>query len=248
MVVISGQVPTPVIGSDAFQEVDTVGITRPCVKHNFLVKDVHKLAETIRKAFFIATTGRPGPVVVDVPKDITDPNIKVPYHYPREIRMRSYHPTERGHPGQIRRAVDLMLQAKRPVVYTGGGVVLGEGSAQLTELIRLTGFPITSTLMGLGAYPMTDPQFLGMLGMHGTYEANMAMHECDVLLAIGDGGIATVLPEPADLRDRLGGEAPDVETAHKVSVISRAEGAVSAESWQAMPYDEFIHLLEAVEP
>jgi acetolactate synthase-1/2/3 large subunit len=185
MVVISGQVPTPVIGSDAFQEVDTVGITRPCVKHNFLVKDVHKLAETIRKAFYIATTGRPGPVVVDVPKDITDPNIKVPYHYPREIRMRSYHPTERGHPGQIRRAVDLMLQAKRPVIYTGGGVVLGEASAQLTELIRLTGFPITSTLMGLGAYPMTDPQFLGMLGMHGTYEANMAMHETDVLVAIG---------------------------------------------------------------
>jgi acetolactate synthase I/II/III large subunit len=185
MVVISGQVPTPVIGSDAFQEVDTVGITRPCVKHNFLVKDVNKLAETIRKAFYIATTGRPGPVVVDVPKDITDPNIKIPYHYPREIRMRSYHPTERGHLGQIRRAVELMLQAKRPVLYTGGGVVLGEASAQLRELVRLTGFPITSTLMGLGAYPMTDRLFLGMLGMHGTYEANMAMHETDVLIAIG---------------------------------------------------------------
>ena len=185
MVILTGQVPTPVIGSDAFQEVDTVGITRPCVKHNFLVKDVALLAETIRKAFYIATTGRPGPVVVDIPKDVTDPNIKIPYHYPREIRMRSYNPTEKGHSGQIRRAVDLMREAKRPVIYTGGGVVLGEASAQLTDLVRLTGFPITSTLMGLGAFPMTDPQFLGMLGMHGTYEANMAMHETDVLIAIG---------------------------------------------------------------
>jgi acetolactate synthase-1/2/3 large subunit len=185
MVCISGQVPTPVIGSDAFQEVDTVGITRPCVKHNFLVKDVRDLAATLRKAFYLATTGRPGPVLVDIPKDVTDPNVKIPYHYPREVRMRSYHPTEKGHPGQIKRAVDLMLQAKRPVIYTGGGVILGEASALLTELVRLTGFPITSTLMGLGAYPMTDPQFIGMLGMHGTYEANMAMHETDVLIAIG---------------------------------------------------------------
>ncbi len=185
MVCISGQVPTPVIGSDAFQEVDTVGITRPCVKHNFLVKDVRDLATTLRKAFYIAMTGRPGPVVVDIPKDVTDPNIKIPYHYPREIQMRSYQPTEKGHLGQIKRAVELMLQAKRPVLYTGGGVVLGEAAAQLTELARLTGFPLTSTLMGLGAYPMTDPQFIGMLGMHGTYEANMAMHETDVLIAIG---------------------------------------------------------------
>lgn len=185
MVILSGQVPTPVIGSDAFQEVDTVGITRPCVKHNFLVKDVRDLAETLRKAFYIATTGRPGPVLVDIPKDVTDPNIRVPYRYPREIRMRSYHPTEKGHLGQIKRAVELMLQARRPVIYTGGGVVLGDASALLTELVRLTGFPITSTLMGLGAYPTTDRQFLGMLGMHGTYEANMAMHETDVLIAIG---------------------------------------------------------------
>jgi len=185
MVCISGQVPTPVIGSDAFQEVDTVGITRPCVKHNFLVKDVRDLATTLRKAFYIAMTGRPGPVVVDIPKDVTDPNIKIPYHYPREIQMRSYQPMEKGHLGQIKRAVELMLQAKRPVLYTGGGVVLGEAAAQLTELARLTGFPLTSTLMGLGAYPMTDPQFIGMLGMHGTYEANMAMHETDVLIAIG---------------------------------------------------------------
>ena len=185
MVVLSGQVPTPVIGSDAFQEVDTVGITRPCVKHNFLVKSVHDLALTIRKAFYIATTGRPGPVVVDIPKDVTDPNVKIPYEYPREIKMRSYSPTQRGHQGQIRQAVDLMLAAKRPVIYTGGGVVLGEASAELRELVRETGYPITSTLMGLGAYPGTERQFLGMLGMHGTYEANMAMHETDTLIAIG---------------------------------------------------------------
>ena len=185
LVVLTGQVPTPFIGSDAFQEVDTVGITRPCVKHNFLVKDVRDLALTIRKAFHIATTGRPGPVVIDIPKDVTDPNKKIPYIYPREIKLRSYNPVEKGHLGQIRKAVDLMLAAKRPVFYTGGGVVLGDGAAQLTELVKATGFPITSTLMGLGAFPMTDPQFLGMLGMHGTYEANMAMHETDVLIAIG---------------------------------------------------------------
>ncbi|NCC26915.1 MAG: acetolactate synthase 3 large subunit [Gammaproteobacteria bacterium] len=185
MVVLTGQVPTPVIGSDAFQEVDTVGITRPCVKHNFLVKDVRELAVTIRKAFYIAMSGRPGPVVVDIPKDVTDPNIKIPYDYPRDVKMRSYNPVLKGHPGQIRKAVDLILQAKRPVFYTGGGVVLGEASAQLTDFVRMTGFPVTSTLMGLGAYPMTDPQFIGMLGMHGTYEANMAMHETDVLIAIG---------------------------------------------------------------
>jgi acetolactate synthase-1/2/3 large subunit len=185
MVVLTGQVSTPVIGSDAFQEVDTVGITRPCVKHNFLVKDVRLIAETIKKAFFIASSGRPGPVVVDIPKDVTDPNVKVPYHYPREIRMRSYSPAQKGHLGQIKKAVDAMLEAKRPVFYTGGGVVLGEGSAFLRELVKATGFPITSTLMGLGAYPMSDRQFLGMLGMHGTYEANMAMHETDVLIAVG---------------------------------------------------------------
>jgi acetolactate synthase-1/2/3 large subunit len=185
MVILSGQVPTPVIGSDAFQEVDTVGITRPCVKHNFLVKDVHDLALTIRKAFYIATTGRPGPVLVDIPKDVTDPNVKIPYEYPREVRMRSYNPTQRGHQGQIRQAVDHMVAAKRPVLYIGGGVILGDGCAEVRELVRETGFPITSTLMGLGAFPGTDPQFLGMLGMHGTYEANMAMHETDTLIAIG---------------------------------------------------------------
>ncbi len=185
LVVLTGQVPTPVIGSDAFQEVDTVGITRPCVKHNFLVKDVRDLAETIHRAFFIATTGRPGPVVVDIPKDVTDPNVKIPYEYSKKVKMRSYNPVSKGHLGQIRKAVELMLQAERPVIYTGGGVVLGNGSEELRALVAETGFPITSTLMGLGAFPGTDDKSLGMLGMHGTYEANMAMHETDVLLAIG---------------------------------------------------------------
>lgn len=185
MVIISGQVPSPVIGSDAFQEVDTVGITRPCVKHNFLVKDVNDLAETMKKAFYVATTGRPGPVLVDVPKDITDPNIKVPYKYPKKVAMRSYSPVVTGHKGQIKKAVDLLLSAQRPIIYSGGGVILGEAHKELTELTHLLGYPITNTLMGLGGYPATDKQFVGMLGMHGTYEANMAMHESDVILAVG---------------------------------------------------------------
>lgn len=185
LVVLTGQVPTPVIGSDAFQECDTVGITRPCVKHNFLVKDVTRMAETIKKAFYIATTGRPGPVVVDIPKDITDPRIKVPYEYPRSVAVRSYNPHVKGHRWQIRKAVDLLLSARRPVIYSGGGVVIGNAAEPLTELTRLLDFPITNTLMGLGGYPATDRRFIGMLGMHGTYEANMAMHECDVLLAVG---------------------------------------------------------------
>ncbi|NOT10567.1 MAG: acetolactate synthase 3 large subunit [Methylococcaceae bacterium] len=185
MVVISGQVPSPVIGSDAFQEVDMIGITRPCVKHNFLVSDVNKLAETIKKAFYVATTGRPGPVVVDVPKDITDPKIKVPYKYPKKVEMRSYNPAVSGHKGQIKKAVELLLSASKPIIYSGGGVVLGEASKELTEFSRLLGYPVTNTLMGLGAYPATDKQFVGMLGMHGTYEANMAMHESDVIIAIG---------------------------------------------------------------
>lgn len=185
MVVISGQVPTAVIGSDVFQEIDMVGITRPCVKHNFLVKDVNDIAETMKKAFYVATTGRPGPVVVDIPKDITDPNIKVPYKYPKKIKMRSYNPATKGHPGQIKKAVDLLLNAQRPMIYSGGGVVLGNASAELTEMTRLLNYPITNTLMGLGAYPATDKQFVGMLGMHGTYEANLGMHESDFILAIG---------------------------------------------------------------
>jgi len=156
MVVITGQVPSAVIGSDAFQEVDAVGITRPCVKHNFLVKDVTKLAETIKKAFYVATTGRPGPVVIDVPKDITDPAIKVPYHYPDKITMRSYQPNVKGDSGQIKRAIDLLLTAKKPMIYSGGGVVLGNASEELRTFVRHLNYPITSTLMGLGAYPASD--------------------------------------------------------------------------------------------
>ena len=185
VVVISGQVPSALIGSDAFQEVDMVGITRPCVKHNFLVKNLKDLPMILRKAFHIATTGRPGPVVVDIPKDITDPNIKIDYSYPSDVSMRSYNPVVKGHWGQIKKAMDLILDAKRPMLYTGGGVVLSGASAELTDFTRVLGFPITQTLMGLGAFPATDKQNVGMLGMHGTYEANMAMHECDVLIAIG---------------------------------------------------------------
>ncbi|KAB2926260.1 MAG: biosynthetic-type acetolactate synthase large subunit [Candidatus Contendobacter sp.] len=183
LVVFSGQVPTALIGNDAFQEVDAVGITRPCVKHNFLVRDIKNLAETIKKAFYIATTGRPGPVLIDLPKDVTI--AKAEYHYPKKVKLRSYSPTVKGHAGQIRKAVDMILSAKRPMIYTGGGVILSDGSPELVELTQLLGYPITQTLMGLGAYPATDSQFVGMLGMHGTYEANMAMHECDVLIAIG---------------------------------------------------------------
>ena len=185
MVVITGQVPTTAIGSDAFQEVDAVGITRPCVKHNFLVKDVNKIAETIKKAFHVATTGRPGPVVVDIPKDITDPAILVPYEYPETVDIRSYRPAVDGDSEQIAAAVNLLLTAKKPIIYSGGGVVLGSASEQLRQFVRHLEYPITSTLMGLGAYPEPDPLNIGMLGMHGTYEANMAMHDCDVLIAIG---------------------------------------------------------------
>jgi len=183
LVVFTGQVPTSLIGNDAFQEVDAVGITRPCVKHNFLVKDVKDLASTIKKAFYIAMTGRPGPVVVDIPKDVTAQRCE--YNYPKKVTMRSYNPVVKGHGLQVKKAVDLMLQAKRPMLYTGGGVILDNASKTLTDLTRLLNFPITNTLMGLGAYPATDKQFVGMLGMHGTYEANLAMHNCDVLIAIG---------------------------------------------------------------
>lgn len=183
MVVLSGQVPTHLIGDDAFQEVDALGVSRPCVKHNFLVKDVRDLATTIKKAFFIASTGRPGPVMVDVPKDVTAQ--KTEYIYPRKISMRSYNPTTKGHPGQIRKAAELLLSATRPIIYTGGGVTISGAFEELRKLVRLLKFPCTNTLMGLGDYPHDDPLFLGMLGMHGTYEANMAMHDCDVMLAIG---------------------------------------------------------------
>jgi len=183
MIIISGQVPTHAIGEDAFQECDAVGITRPCVKHNFLVKDIRDLAVTMKKAFHIATTGRPGPVLVDIPKDITAQRHE--FHYPDSVSMRSYNPVTKGHAGQIKKAVALLQEAKRPMVYAGGGVILSNASAQLQELVKTMGFPCTNTLMGLGGYPGTDAQSLGMLGMHGTYEANMAMQHCDVLLAIG---------------------------------------------------------------
>ncbi|PTN12614.1 acetolactate synthase 3 catalytic subunit [Nitrosomonas aestuarii] len=183
LVVISGQVPTSAIGLDAFQEVDTVGITRPCVKHNFLVSDISELATTIKKAFYIAATGRPGPVLVDIPKDVTQQ--KMVFAYPEKISMRSYNPVVKGNLKQIKKAVELILSAKRPVFYTGGGVILSDAAKQLTELVKLLEYPCTNTLMGLGGYPATDKQFIGMLGMHGTYEANMAMQYCDVLIAVG---------------------------------------------------------------
>ncbi|MEO8417341.1 MAG: acetolactate synthase 3 catalytic subunit [Methylophilaceae bacterium] len=183
LVVISGQVPTPAIGMDAFQEVDMVGITRPCVKHNFLVKDVKDIAVTIKKAFYIAASGRPGPVVVDIPKDVTA-HLGT-FKYPKSVEMRSYSPVLKGHSGQIKKAVKLILEAKRPMIYSGGGVVLGDASAELIKLARKLGCPVTNTLMGLGGYPATDKQFVGMLGMHGTLEANMSMQDCDVLIAIG---------------------------------------------------------------
>jgi acetolactate synthase-1/2/3 large subunit len=183
LVVISGQVPTHAIGLDAFQEVDTVGITRPCVKHNFLVKDIRELASTIKKAFYIASTGRPGPVLVDIPKDVSQQTTV--FEYPESVAMRSYNPITKGHSGQIKKAVQLILGAKRPMIYTGGGVILSDAAPQLTDLVQMLEFPCTNTLMGLGGYPATDRRFVGMLGMHGTYEANMAMQHCDVLVAIG---------------------------------------------------------------
>ncbi len=183
LVVFTGQVPRPLIGNDAFQEVDIVGITRPCVKHNFLVTSVEDLAETIKKAFYIATTGRPGPVLVDIPKDITAE--KCQFNYPDKISMRSYNPTVKGHKRQTKRAVDLMLKSERPVLYTGGGVIMSGASDEMVELTRLLKFPNTNTLMGLGGYPATDPLSVGMLGMHGTYEANMVMHKSDLVVAIG---------------------------------------------------------------
>jgi acetolactate synthase-1/2/3 large subunit len=201
MVIISGQVPTKAIGEDAFQECDAIGITRPCVKHNFLVKDVRDLATTIKKAFHIARTGRPGPVLVDVPKDITIAKCK--FDYPESIDLRSYNPVVKGHPGQIKKAAQLLREAKRPMVYAGGGVILGDASEALTSLVRAGGFPCTNTLMGLGGFPASDKQFVGMLGMHGTYEANMAMQHSDVLLAVGARFDDRVIGDPANF-----GEVP----------------------------------------
>ena len=185
MVVISGQVPSDKIGEDAFQETDMVGCSRPIVKHSFLVKNAEDIPAVVKKAFYIASTGRPGPVVIDIPKDVTNPVDRYPYKFPEKLRMRSYTPAGKGHTGQIRKAVALLLSAKRPVIYAGGGVVQGDGSDLLTELAQRLNYPVTNTLMGLGAYPGTDKRFLGMLGMHGTFEANTAMHHADVILAVG---------------------------------------------------------------
>ncbi len=241
LVVFSAQVATHLIGNDAFQEVDAVGITRPCVKHNILVKDVYDLATAIKKAFTIATTGRPGPVLVDIPKDVTAARCK--YDYPKAISMRSYNPVTKGDPGQIKKAVDLLLAAKRPMIYTGGGIVLGEAAKSLTEFVRLLGYPITQTLMGLGAFPANDPLSVGMLGMHGTYEANMAMHGCDVLLAVGarfddrvTGELAKFCPDariihvdidPASISKNVPVEIPIVGAADSVlkDMIKQLKGA-----------------------
>lgn len=185
MVVITGQVMSHLIGDDAFQETDMMGLSRPIVKHNMSVRDPQDIPGAVKKAFYIAESGRPGPVVIDIPKDMTMPNEKYPYEYPDRIKMRSYNPVKKGHSGQIRKAVNMLLQAKRPIIYSGGGVILGKASQELTELAKRLNVPVTNTLMGLGAYPGTDRQFVGMLGMHGSYEANMTMHNADCVLAIG---------------------------------------------------------------
>ena len=185
VIVISSQVKAHLIGTDSFQETDMIGISRPIVKHSFLVQKAEDIPMIIKKAFHIATSGRPGPVVVDIPKNVTDPDYKFDYSYPKEVDIRSYKPVEEGHSGQIRRAAKLLLSAEKPVIYAGGGVIQNEASEELVKLAKLLNFPVTNTLMGLGAYPATDEKFLGMLGMHGTYEANMAMHNCDLILAVG---------------------------------------------------------------
>ncbi|MDT3722756.1 acetolactate synthase 3 large subunit [Pseudomonas oryzihabitans] len=185
MVVLSGQVPSNMVGTDAFQETDMVGISRPIVKHSFIIKHPSEIPEVLKKAFYLAESGRPGPVVVDIPKDMGDPTKKYEYVYPKKIKLRSYNPAQRGHSGQIRKAVEMLVAAKRPILYAGGGVILGGASGALTELARLLNLPVTNTLMGLGSYPGSDRQFLGMLGMHGSYPANLAMHHSDVILAVG---------------------------------------------------------------
>ena len=185
VIVISSQVKAHLIGTDSFQETDMIGVSRPIVKHSFLVQKAEDIPTTIKKAFHIATTGRPGPVVIDIPKSVTDPDYKFDYSYPKDVDIRSYKPVEEGHSGQIRKAAKLLLASERPVIYAGGGVVQNDASEELIELVNFLNFPVTNTLMGLGAYPATDDRFIGMLGMHGTYEANMAMHNSDLILAVG---------------------------------------------------------------
>ncbi len=244
LVVISGQVEKRFIGSDGFQETDMVGISRPIVKHSFMVQKSADIPDIVKKAFHIATTGRPGPVVIDIPKDVTDPKDKLPYQYPTTVNMRSYSVPDKGHTGQIKKAVDILLSAKRPMIYTGGGVIQGEGSALLSKLTRKLGYPITNTLMGLGGFPGTDKQFLGMLGMHGTYEANMAMHYCDVLLGIGvrfddrvtnsdvtkfcpDAKILHVDIDPASISKTVAADVPIVGSVTSVltEMLAQVEGS-----------------------
>lgn len=185
MVVITGQVPSGLIGDDAFQECDMIGVSRPVVKHSFVVRNPKDIPIIVKKAFYIASSGRPGPVVIDVPKDMTAPNEKFAYHFPKTVHVRSYQPSVKGHTGQVKKAIDALLSAKRPVIYSGGGVISSHAHKELRRLAQRLNLPVTTTLMGLGAYPGTDHQFLGMLGMHGTYEANMTMHHADVILAVG---------------------------------------------------------------
>ncbi len=185
MVVLCGQVASTLIGEDAFQETDMIGVSRPVVKHNLSVRHPEEIPEIVRKAYYIASTGRPGPVVVDIPKDMTTPNERYEYVFPKKVKLRSYNPAIRGHAGQIKKAVDMLLAAKRPIIYAGGGVILGKATDQLTELVRMLGYPITNTLMGIGCYPASDTQHIGWLGMHGTYESNMAMHHSDLILCVG---------------------------------------------------------------
>ena len=258
MVILSGQVESRLIGTDGFQETDMVGISRPIVKHSFMVEDPADIPMVVKKAFHIATTGRPGPVVIDIPKDVTDPKVKNPYEYPKDIKMRSYTVPGKGHSGQIKKAVDALLGAKRPMIYAGGGVIQGEGAALLTKLTQKLGYPITNTLMGLGAYPASDPQFLGMLGMHGTYEANMAMHYCDVLLGIGvrfddrvtnsdtskfcpDATILHVDIDPASISKTVAADVPIVGSVtavlkEMIDCLEKAQQACDAEAletwWQ----------------
>lgn len=207
LVVISGQVSTAQIGTDAFQETDTIGVSRPVVKHSFLVMTPESIPMITKKAFYIATTGRPGPVLIDVPKDVTDPNVKFEYNYPKKIQLRSYNPVTRGHQRQIRKALKLLLPARRPVIYIGGGVIIGNAHKELKALVEQLGFPVTQTLMALGAFPGTDERSLGMLGMHGTYEANMAMHRADVIFAIGARFDDRVTNDPAKF-------CPDAQIIH----------------------------------
>ena len=250
LVVFTGQVSTALIGNDAFQEVDCIGITRPCVKHNFLVESVDDLASTIKKAFFIASSGRPGPVVVDIPKDVTADSAE--YLYPETVSMRSYRPNLKGHSGQIKRASELIMRAKRPMIYTGGGVILGNASKELRDLVKMLGYPVTNTLMGLGAYPGTDEQFVGMLGMHGTYEANMAMHGCDVLVAIGarfddrvTGDLEKFCPEakivhidvdPSSISKNVSVDIPIVGCVS--TVLNELNGLIKSSGFTKTPMDE----------